>query len=241
MNRLAVFLLALLAASCSMGETVKLHCWIVGDDDGRTSCSASSIQGIVDGVNQLYAQVAMSFAIGSVSCTNDTRLSDLVYSNAVQRKAICAITNNTDGLELYFIRHLEGRPTAFYLRDGIVVGPRANVRSVAHEIGHACGMKDVYDRVSAAGLSVEGPPSEDRMPLDKGWYPSETTQADILKRLLMYGYTSDTKADIPFGDVYGIYRVRTWDPASGSYARDWRLGMAPVGFEANATRSPVSQ
>ncbi len=241
MSRSVVFLLALLASFFSMGETVKLHCWIVGDDDGGTSCSADSIQALVDGINQIYNQVALSFSIGSVSFTNDTRLSDLVYSDAAQRNAICAITNNTDGLELYFIRHLEGRPTAFYRSDGIVIGPRANVRSVAHEIGHACGMKDVYDRASGTGLVVEGFPAKNRMPHDWGWYPSETTQADILGRLLMYGYTSDSKADIPFGDVYGLYYVNSWNPISGGYDRDWRLGLAPVGFEAHATRCPVSR
>ena len=79
------------------------------------------------------------------------------------------------------------------------------------------------------------------MPHDWGWYPSETTQADILGRLLMYGCTSDSKADIPFGDVYGLYYVNSWNPISWGYDRDWRLGLAPVGFEAHATRCPASR
>lgn len=241
MRRMAVLLLAFLSSLVSTGEAVKLHCWIVGNDDGETSFSEDSVRDIVEGVNQIYAQVAMSFDVSSVSFTNDTRLSDLVYSDAAQRNAICGITNNTDGIELYFIRYLEGHPMAFFKRDGIVIGHRANVRTVAHEIGHACGLKDIYDRRKDAGLSVEGAPSESRMPLDWGWYPPDVTQADILKRLLMYGYASDEKADISFGDVYGIYFVSSWNPVSQRYEREWLLDLAPVGFEANGSRNLVSR
>lgn len=241
MKSLAAVVAALLLSASSNGEAVGLHCWIVGDDDGRTSYSAGSVQDVVDGANQIFAQVALSFEVRSLSFTNDTRLSDLDYSDAAQKNALCGVTNATGGLELYFIRHLEGIPTAFSRRDGIVIGHRANVRTVAHEIGHACGLKDIYDRASGAEAAVDGAPSRDRMPLDWGWYPPDTTHADVLKRLLMYGYASEAKADISLGDVYGLYYTSAWNPVSQGYDRTWHLGPAPVGFEANGVRSPASE
>lgn len=241
MKAVASAVAAILLAASSSGEAVGLHCWIVGDDDGIASYTADSVRDVVDGVNQIFAQVALSFDVRSLSFTNDTCLSDLDYSDAAQRNALCSVTNGTGGLELYFIRHLEGSPTAFYSRGGIVIGHRANVRTVAHEIGHACGLKDIYDRASGAEFAVDGLPSRDRMPLDWGWYPPDTTHADVLKRLLMYGYTSEAKADISLGDVYGLYYTSSWDSVSQSHVRTWHLGLAPVGFEGNGIMSPSSE
>lgn len=241
MKSLAAVFVALLFPASSKGEAVDLHCWIVGDDDGMASYSAGAVHDVVDGVNQIFAQVALSFEVRSLSFTNDTSLSDLDYSDAEQKSTLCGVTNATGGLELYFIRHLEGRPTAFFRRDGIVIGHRANVRTVAHEIGHACGLKDIYDRASDAESAVAGSPSKDRMPLDWGWYPPDVTHADVLKRLLMYGYASEDKADISLGDVYGLYCTSAWNPVSQRYDRTWHLGLAPVGFDANGVRSPASE
>ena len=69
---------------------------------------------------------------------------------------------------------------------------------------HACGLSDVYDRHQETTLVVEGGPTRERMPDDWGWYPPNVMQTNIVRRLLMYGRRSDTKADISYGDVYGL-------------------------------------
>ena len=114
--------------------------------------------------------------------------------------ALCA-----GGLELYFIRSLSGRPTAFSRKTGIVIGPRANARTVSHEIGHTCGLPDIYNFYRGTPLAVYGAPSKDRMVDDWGWYPPSVLHSNIVERLLMYGFRSDAKADISYGDVFGLH------------------------------------
>ena len=159
---------------------VKLSCWIVGNDAGDAAFTSDGVSNLVKGVNEIYSQVVMTFVIDSISYTNNTYLSDLIYTNAAQKAAICNITNNTGGLELYFIRSLSGRPTAFSRKTGIVIGPRANARTVSHEIGHSCGLPDIYNFYRGTSLAVYGAPSKDRMIDDWGWYPSSVSHSNIV-------------------------------------------------------------
>lgn len=230
-----------LIAIVAGADPVKLCCWIVGNNDGITGFSASEVTNLIQGVNQIYRQVAMSFEIDSLSFTNNTYLSDLVYSNRTQCGAICNITNNTGALELYFIHDLNGVPTAFHSRNGIVISPDANARTVAHEIGHACNLRDIYDAHQDADAVVSGLPSKERMPDDWGSYPPSLTHQDILKRLLMYGFRSDVKTDISYGDIFGLCYTNSWNSVGQNWERTWHLDLAPVGFEAHGNRHPVSQ
>lgn len=221
-------------------NTVKLCCWIVGNDSGDAAFTCEGVSNLVQGVNEIYSQVVLTFEIDSMSYANSTYLSDLVYTNAVQREAICNITNNTGGLELYFIRSLRGRPTAFSGKKGIVIGPMSNVRTLSHEIGHACGLPDIYNFYRGTSLSVSGAPSKMRMINDWGWYPSTISHSNIVERLLMYGVRSDVKADISYGDVYGLHYTNSWNSAIQEWNRVWFLDNAPIGFGTHANRSPRS-
>lgn len=235
---LAISLSVLFSASAN---EVKLCCWIVRNNDGAAGFTATEVTNLVSGVNQIYRQVAMSFVIDSLSYTNNTYLSDLVYSNRAQRNAICNITNNTGALELYFIHELNGSPTAFHNINGIVIGPSANERSVSHEIGHACNMRDIYDVHQGTSLSVTGFPAKVRMPDDWGWYPPSLTHADLVKKLLMYGFKSNIKTDISYGDIYGLRYTNSWNSARRDWDKNWFLDLVPIGFGLHGNRHPVSQ
>ena len=222
-------------------SNVKLSCWIVENDAGDAAFTSDDVSNLVHGVNEIYCQVGVTFVVDSISYTNNTYLSDLIYTNAAQRAAICNITNNTGGLELYFIRSLSGRPTAFSEKRGIVIGPQANARTLSHEIGHSCGLPDIYTFYRGTSLAVCGAPSKDRMVDDWGWYPSSVLHSNIVERLLMYGFRSDAKADISYGDVYGLHYTNSWDSASHTWNRVWLLDNAPVGFGTHGSRNPVSE
>ena len=79
-----IVLLLLFVAASVFSSTIKLYCWVVGEDDGRTFHTISSISNQVESVNRIYSQVAMSFTIESISYTNSTRL-----TNVVQRGLDC--------------------------------------------------------------------------------------------------------------------------------------------------------
>lgn len=230
----------LLSISISFAS-VKLKCWIVGNDRRETSFSPEAVTNLIDGVNQIYQQVVMDFEIDSISYTNNTYLSDLVYTNSAQRRAICDISRNTNMLELYFIRSITGTVRAFTTSKGIVIGPDADVRTVAHEIGHACGLRDIYNSYTNVSLRVDGYPSRERMPNDWGWYPPNVTQADVIRRMLMYGYESPVKIDITYGDVHGLWYYQLKDPQTRRWTKIWNVSLAPVGFGIHGNRHPVSE
>ncbi len=177
----------------------------------------------------------LTFEIESISITNDSYLANVQLTNSTQWVALTSIERNTGMLELYFVPSLEGGATAFYSRWGIVVGPSANVRTLSHEIGHACGLPDVYVSHRETSLQVQGLPSKDRMPDDWGWYPPSLTHQQLLQRLLMYGVFSSSKADLSYGDIYGLYYTRS------AGVKTWHLNQAPVGFGRHGNRNPVSQ
>jgi len=59
-----------------------------------------------------------------------------------------------------------------------------------------------------------------------GYYPAGLLQADLVTRLLMYGYSEDDALDIPYGEVWGVYKTM-------------EKGMVEVGVKNMKTRSPA--
>ena len=85
------------------------------------------------------------------------------------------MTNGTSGLEVYFIESITDRVAAFCGNSGIAVGANYNRTTLAHEVGHACGLKDIYHHHDEATLSVTGMPRIFSMCDD----PAVTVCADI--------------------------------------------------------------
>jgi len=218
-----------------------LYCWIVGDASGNCHFTPSSVSNFVSEVNDLYRQVAMSFDIKDLVCTNDAALTSVDLNNERQKARLCAIGSGTGGLELYFVNELRGRATAVQRSTGIIIGPSANGRTLGHEIGHACGLPDIYDSHRGTTLSITGAPSKERMPNDWGWYPTNVTQQVVVGRLLMYGYSSTQKADLSYGDIYGLHYTSSWNRVNRRWDKFWELSNAPIGFGLHGNRHPVSQ
>ncbi len=230
--------------SAVFASPTKLYCWIVCDDEGRSPHSEVSLSNQVASLNRIYSQVAMSFSIESISYTNSTRLSFVDYTNDVQNAELCNLTNGTDGLELYFVKSITCDVDAFHWALGVVVGEQANDTTLAHEIGHACGLSDIYDSYSCeTDLVVTGMPQKVYFTHDWGWYPENVTQAQLVQRQLMYGYNTGSthKGDISRGDVYGLWYEQVWNPSRNAYDKVWQLGLAPVGFKLHGNRHPVSE
>src|SRR5574344_493780 len=133
-----ISLILVLTASSGL-FAADLYCWIVGDANGNCHFTPSSVSNLVGEVNDLYRQVAMSFDIKDLVCTNDASLTSVDLNNESQKAGLCAIGSGTGGLELYFVNELRGRATALHRSTGVIIGPSANGQTVGHEIGHACG------------------------------------------------------------------------------------------------------
>lgn len=236
----AVLAAALLLPACVCA--VDIYAYAIADTKAGEVASASKVAGCVSDLNLIYSQIGVPFTLASYSVVTNDAFYRVVYTNAHTWTALCDYTNNTGGIELYFVGEIDGQATAFHTKKGIVVGPNATARTVSHEVGHAFGWKDIYVNHGETSLVVEGPPSKERLPVEwSPFYPRGTMQADVIPRLLMYGRSSETKADIPGGDIYGLWYVNRRDASTGRWTRDWRLSLAPVGAFGESTRLTLSE
>lgn len=210
---------------------------VCGEGGSPMSASHDDVTNYVGKLNFVFSQVGIDFQLAHYSViTNDAWLS-IVGSNESQYEALCATTNSTGGIEMYFVQEIDDC-TAFKTPSGIVISQSANWRSVAHEVGHLCGLKDIYDDHTGTSLRVTGRSSETRMPSDYGRPNFTTPHVDRIRRLLMYGYSSNSKLAISGGDIYGLERKRKRNEATGSLEDVWDLFNVEVGFWVHGTRTP---
>ena len=251
MKRAAAILAALFVcgAAPSRAGAVPMSIFVVSDTNGLCR-QISDVTNMLADVNLLYRQAATVFVpvrFEIVPSNDWARVERDAAGARPLMRTICDYARGTGGVECYFVRHIDGAAGANTKR-GLVLGENANARTWAHELGHAFGFPDIYDVYDGVALSVTGGVSRIRMPqdwgsaTDEGFYPRGLQQADLVKRLLMYGYTSQTKADIPYGAVYGLWYEWIRDSTLPlGWRRDWRLGLAPIGFFSGGTRTAIHE
>lgn len=113
-----------------------------------------------------------------------------------------------------------------------MITTRASAYAVAHEIGHACGLKDIYVGKCPFPIAENALVEKDWVPNDwAGGYGGLKHRELIIKRLLMYGVASATPGyDIPAGTVWGEYKA-----GAGMYDKK----NAEVGGTINGDRNPT--
>lgn len=203
-------------------------------------------------VNKIFHQAGMSFYLaGPIRYTNRTEWLNIRMTNRndeVKNALLNLPPNVSGGLELYFVKSIANYETATG-ENGEIAGfeePRGiavavdSVKSrglscenvVAHEIGHACKLDDIFDRDDSTPpqLTINGPVVRDDCPDDSGLYPQGLMQQVLVRRLLMYGYGDQaTSQVIPRGAVYGVADV---------YPTGWVKGLVPVGVKNGLDRNP---
>jgi hypothetical protein len=128
-----------------------------------------------------------------------------------------------------------------HTQGGLVIRSAAQADTLAHEFGHAMGLKDIYPNSrEGAPCPVTGVASKDRMPDDWGtdsseaYYPEGISQTNILSRLVMNGSGVSGKCVLPYGRIQGV-----WYP--DGYNAPLSTNTAPVGMSNITTRNPTSQ
>jgi hypothetical protein len=236
--------------------TTSVRAYILGyEGDFRTT--PEQVTNLIAGVNRIYEQAGMRFVLESVSTREVLpNLLNIPFTHPDDEQkcdAICDYASNTGGLELYFVHSLgEGVAGITHHNNsneitGIIVPPNVTFTTLAHEIGHSCGLPDVYindnryeHHHSDPLPSVSGPISHSRLPNDWGststlvhYYQSFVNQPTLISHLLMHGHSSLVKGDMPLGKVFGIWYVHPPDGDSAVCL------PAPVNFGQNTTRNPV--
>jgi len=240
-EKIAVAFALCMLMSCA--SAVDVRAYVIAKTNGDVASSPSHVIACISDMNMVYSQVGLSFNLVECSVVISNELYVVDYTNAPSRTALCNYVTSTGGLELYFVGEIaSSQVRAFYTKRGIVVGPDATPRDVSHEVGHACGWKDIYESHSGTSLAVEGRPIQEWMPDDwSPFYPRNMTQASIIQMLLMYGRSGEGHVDIPAGDVRGLWYINVFDHATHRWTRDWRISLAPVSSWHGMNRNPQSE
>jgi len=239
-------------------QPVPLTVWIVTNETTNVAKEVARVNTLIADANKVFKQTAMELFIpGTINFTNNPSWYTLDRANWPSVKELTGLSINTPTLELYFVNAIENGPPAFHIEDGIVISSHSSIdsRAFVHEIGHACGLNDIYpvqinDNGTIGEHSVAGQEiiSED-LSLDwgGGYYPADMTLGKLIaENLLMFGYivpkdTEDTTMpiDIPSGSIFGVGCTRTVNP-NGSITAEWFYGHIAVGLGNMTTRKPES-
>ncbi len=229
--------------------TTMVYAYILGNNgDYRTT--AAEVTNLIAEVNEIYEQVGMRFELAVVE-TQEVNPNLLeINARTVSEGAplnICNLTQHADGLELYFIHtfNLDDVRAFNWLYNGesvgIIVPAGVSSLKLAHEIGHSCGLSDIYDVdpsiVGPFQPSISGPKRLAWMPDDWGsTSPSEHFYQDnlhksIISALLMLGMNVN-ESDLSFGDIHGIWYQWVND------VKVYETSLASVGVSTHINRHP---
>ena len=247
-------------------KTVKLRAWIIGN--GIAWCrDADEVRSIVYRANDIYSQVGVSVQlVEPIVMTNIPAAFDLAERDPGPGQwsllQLTALASGKDGLECYFVNSIDRTPriAGAHHPTGIAISGTGNGVTLAHEIGHAFGLYDIYvsnesftnSTVALKSLPVDEWVRAEHLPWDwnfgcighgdggSRFYGRGMNMRTLIERMLMNGeYSSGVStSDITFGRVYGVW-------CNGSYTNneDWVVGVAPVGFftDIEGSDPPVHQ
>ena len=200
---------------------VKLTVWIVGNRDGTYFArGADEVTNMVSEVNRIYEQIGVSFYIDSISYTNRGDWLDLctkvdnkeVYSRQ-KRQELVDVVKSSNGLEVYFVNKITRKVSGDHDLYGIVLATNASTKTFAHEIGHAFQARDIYPVKYSEGRAIDLVNSlVNPISIEFDWnngvgtryYKTDLKQKELIRRLLMCGYSYPESKDISCGAVYGF-------------------------------------
>ena len=247
--------------------TVRLRAWIVGDGSSWAR-TQDDVRNMVSVANDIYSQAGVNLElVEPIVLTNITAAYNVTYDEPeigkLTKEQLVGLNVGTGALECYFINCFVDKPQILGMNceSGMVMTASADGRTLAHEIGHAFGLEDIYvSNVAATNEMVTLkaiPPSERPRYLfmESDWnlgceghgeggcrfYGKTTMHSDIIDRMLMNGMRHGHLGggrDITMGNVHGV-----WYEGDGKTDGDWKIDLAPVGFFTNVDRSesPVHQ
>lgn len=247
-----MFSVFVMAGMIQVSPSVPVDVYAVAKEDGSfVSISRDGLEDLMTEVNAIFSQVALSFELRSYNVVSNDRL--LSIESKSEFLDVLDSCPSTNGVPVYVFQSIEGADDGYALEDrGCGIEASAGSRALAHELGHMCGLADIYATVNTApggGASTEvfsvreEMAREELQPMDWGRCRKGTTQGDLIDRMLMCGHRYVNAAvgvDITAGDVYGV-RIApelVTNAITGEVSRRYEKGMAGVGFLLHGNRNP---
>lgn len=242
MRRIISVLLGATLSCLCRGSIVDIDACVVADPHSNEPVlSETSILNTLNDVNRIFRQVSMSFRLRSCIYTNDSELCVIDSTNVDQVVSLGMILEAKGGLNLYVVPTVVGNELGFENGFSIVVSQPLDARALAHEIGHACGLSDIYAYHQETSLEVQGSSRKNWMPYDWGRYRNGAEHSAVIRNLLMYGYQVPESIDLSYGDIYGLWYTKDDVPGTDQVTNIWHRSNAPVGFHFHGNRHPRSE
>ncbi|MBQ7252512.1 MAG: hypothetical protein IJS32_07920, partial [Kiritimatiellae bacterium] len=172
--------------------------------------------------NRIWEQAAIEFhRVGNVMYTNRTDWQVIsTTDNWEQHNALQSWSRNTGGIEVYCINQFANSErlglscTNEDETAGLTIVGNALPRTLAHELGHACGLHDIYTNVDINisfnlynEVVLKVCASDDWCEEAPNGGYGDLTLHPMICRLLMFGRDGTNRVaavDIPAGRVYGL-------------------------------------
>ena len=246
--------------------TVKLRAWVIGNGNSWPK-TESQIRSMVSQANDIYAQVGVTIdLVEPIVMTNIPAAYNVDLGDDLAEywscERLCNLAINTDGLECYFVNEIikddMEESTNIWTMGvngsyGMVLTKHANGTALAHEIGHAFGLSDIYKDNTAYINEMLNPLKIDENEMVRaeflsgdwsygcigrgeggcGFYKKGLKMTVVIDRLLMNGLVdgSSEMKDMTAGNVYGV-----WYSGDSKVNENWNLDVAPIGFFYNENR-----
>lgn len=223
-------------------KIVKLYIWIVADNlaGSNSVFDQPTVRQWVAKTNEIFMQAGMRFEIptGGINYVPYATYKDIDSVPEGEALVEYPQTSNftrEDGLEIFFVNKIANVAGLSYPQKGIIVSKVLEVPitleddsvttteystrflTLAHELGHACGLEDIYPdsfwKLNVNSLWMKKDCTYKKIPDSimsvPGYYNYYLMHENLIERLLMYGasindsYVFFDKYDISSGKVYG--------------------------------------
>ncbi len=208
--------------ACTVYSTVSrvpLHRFYILDEQGHRPQNLPDGDAALAAINKIWRQAGMEFYWGSATDVTGRAEFKIIDDDTVGLDQLCTSLPCSSGVRVLFVHQIQSSQPESYAFTlpagngssyGVFIPSGGSAFTTAHELGHVCGLEDLYvanPPFSNALLPIFSTPlSSTDVPLDgtgNTFYADNLPKGAAVTPLLMFGVeTASESVDIPRGKVF---------------------------------------